>query len=186
MNERVFNKDRHQLRDKARMEMLEVDRVVSLSVEGIHAQTALDVGTGTAIFAEAFSKTGIAVAGIDINGEMVEEAKLMVPSADFKIGSAENIPYEAQKFDLVFLGHVLHETDDPVKALAEARRVGVKRIAVLEWPFVEQEKGPPLARRLKPEDVSRFAELAGLGKVREIPLRHLALYIMDIGRGTNE
>ena len=33
------------------------------------------------------------------------------------------------------LGHVLHETDDPVAALVEARRAARLRVVVLEWPY---------------------------------------------------
>jgi ubiquinone/menaquinone biosynthesis C-methylase UbiE len=180
MNDRVYNHDPHQLRDKARTALLEIDRVVMLSVEHITVKSVLDVGTGTAIFAQAFEQKGMEVAGIDINEQMVAEAKRFVPSGEFRTGSAEKIPFENQSFDLVFLGHVLHESDNPTLALAEAKRVGRKRIVVLEWPYMEQEKGPPLAHRLKPEDITLFAKHAGLRSVQAIPLRYLSLYIMDI------
>ena len=180
MNERVFNKDHTQLRDKGRTALLEIDRVVGLSIEHLKAKTVLDVGTGTALFAEAFARHGLKVAGIDISETMIDEAKRLVPTGEFKIGSAEKIPYESQSFDIVFLGHVLHETDDAALALSQARRVGRKRVAILEWPYMEQEKGPPLSHRLKPEDIARFAKQAGLGNVQAIPLRYLSLYLMDI------
>ncbi len=51
-------------------------------------------------------------------------------------------------FEVAFLGHVLHETDDPVRALSEARRVTTVRVVVLEWPYVQEEEGPPLEHRL--------------------------------------
>jgi ubiquinone/menaquinone biosynthesis C-methylase UbiE len=131
MNERVFHGESGALRDKTRMELLEVDRVVKLSTENLIIKSVLDVGTGTAIFAEAFAKNDIKTAGIDINAKMVAEAQRMVPQGEFKIGSAENIPFDNGAFDLIFFGHVLHEADDMVKALSEARRIARKRIAVL-------------------------------------------------------
>jgi ubiquinone/menaquinone biosynthesis C-methylase UbiE len=180
MNERVFSRDAARLRDKTRTELLELDRVVSLSVENMKVSSVLDVGTGTALFAEAFAKKAIGVAGIDIKDDMVNEAKRLLPKGEFKVGSAENIPYENGSFDLVFLGHVLHETDDTVKALSEAHRVARKRIVALEWPYVEGKMGPPLAHRLKPEQVMDSATSAGLRKVEVILLKQMVLYRMDI------
>jgi ubiquinone/menaquinone biosynthesis C-methylase UbiE len=180
MNERVFSRDAARLRDKTRTEMLEIDRVASLSVEHLKVSSALDVGTGTALFAEAFAKKGLTVAGIDIKDNMVNEAKRLLPEGDFRIGSAENIPYENGSFDLVFLGHVLHETDDTAKALMEAHRVARKRVVVLEWPYVEGKMGPPLAHRLRPDKVRDSATSAGFKKVEDITLKHMVLYRMDI------
>ena len=80
----------------------------------------------------------------------------------------------------MFLGHVLHETDDPVRALAEARRVARLRVAVLEWPYQDEEQGPPLAHRLQPEQIRAFALDAGLTSVESLLLSHMALYSMTI------
>jgi len=179
MNERVFSRDAARLREKSRTELLELDRVVSLSVERLKVSSVLDVGTGTALFAEAFAKKKIAVAGIDIKDDMITEAKRLLPEADFKVGSAENIPFGNGSFDLVFLGHVLHETDDATIALSEARRVACKRVVVLEWPYVEENMGPPLAHRLKPEQVIDSAKNAGFKKVEYILLKHMVLYRLD-------
>jgi len=180
MNERVFSRDAARLRDKTRTEMLEIDRVAGLSLEKIEINSVLDVGTGTAVFAEVFAKRGLSVAGIDIKNEMVNEAKRLLPEGDFRVGSAEKIPYDDGSFDLVFLGHVLHETDDTTKALSEARRVARKRVVVLEWPYVEEKLGPPLAHRLRPDQVIDSAKRAGYKNIEDIPLKHMVLYRMDI------
>jgi ubiquinone/menaquinone biosynthesis C-methylase UbiE len=180
MNERVFNRPSESLRDPARMDLLEVERVVDLSTGRLRAESVLDIGTGTAIFAEAFAKRNFHVAGIDIKSAMIEAAKKTVPSGEFKIGGAEKIPFKDGTFDIVFFGLVLHETDDPRQALIEARRVGRKRVVVLEWPYAPDEKGPPLEHKLKPGDINRFAEQAGLGKPETIALRRLVIYLMEI------
>jgi ubiquinone/menaquinone biosynthesis C-methylase UbiE len=180
MNERVFSRDAARLRDKARTEILEIDRVVSLSIEHLKVSSVLDVGTGTALFAEAFAEKAIGVAGIDIKDNMVNEAKRLLPKGEFKVGCAENIPYGNGSFDLVFLGHVLHETDDTVKALMEAYRVARKRVVVLEWPYIKGKMGPPLAHRLRPDQVIASATSAGFKKVEDITLKHMVLYRMDI------
>ena len=180
MNERTFGGDAGRLRDPARLALLEIERVVAASMEKLAIRSMLDIGTGTALFAEAFAKVGVSVAGIDIKDTMVNEAQRLLPEGDFRIGSAEKIPYENGSFDLVFLGHVLHETDDTTKALMEARRVARKRVVVLEWPYVEGKTGPPLAHRLRPDQVIDSAKSAGFKKVEDIHLKHMVLYRMDI------
>jgi tRNA A37 threonylcarbamoyladenosine biosynthesis protein TsaE len=77
---------------------------------------------------------------------------------------------------LAFLAHVLHETDDPLKALNEAKRIGRKRVVVLEWPYIEEEEGPPLEHRLKPEVIEELARDVGFLERERIKLNHMDLY----------
>jgi 2-polyprenyl-3-methyl-5-hydroxy-6-metoxy-1,4-benzoquinol methylase len=65
MHERRYNGEVERLRATQRVALLEVNRVVDLCLEGIQAMNILDVGTGGGIFAEAFSKRGMNVTGID-------------------------------------------------------------------------------------------------------------------------
>jgi ubiquinone/menaquinone biosynthesis C-methylase UbiE len=164
------------LRSPGRVEVLEGPRVVTLCLAGIVARTVLDVGTGTGIFAEQFAAQGLQVFGIDANPAMLEIARRYVPGAQFELAPAEAIPYPDGAADLVFLGLVLHETDDPLQALKEARRVARQRAAVLEWPYGDTEHGPPLAHRLPPESVAALARAAGFAQVETLPLAHLVLY----------
>ncbi len=179
-HERRFHGTADRLRSPERLALLEVDRVVSLALEGLDAASVLDVGTGSAIFAEAFAARGLAAAGIDPNPAFLEAARGHAAGVDFREGIAEAIPFEDDTFDLCFLGHVLHETDDPVAALREARRVSKARVAVLEWPFREEEDGPPLKHRLPVETVLQLAMEAGLGHVEHISLAHMDLYRMAV------
>jgi SAM-dependent methyltransferase len=133
-HERRFHGAPEMLRSPSRIELLEVERVVALCLEGIAAQIALDVGTGPGIFAEEFSTQGLEVTGIDANPAMLEAARRYVPQGWFVLAPAEAIPYPNGAFDLVFLGHILHEADDPLMALQEAWRVARQRVTVLEWP----------------------------------------------------
>jgi len=179
-HERRFHGEADRLRSAERVALLEVDRVVTLAVEGLQVLRVLDVGTGTGLFAEAFAAKGLAVAGIDTNPAMLHAARRFVPSGDFREGTAEAIPYGDKLFDLVFLGHVLHEVDDPVAALEEARRVSTNRVAVLEWPYVDEEQGPPLAHRLNTATVISVAKRAGFGQVEHLKLAHMDLYRMAV------
>jgi ubiquinone/menaquinone biosynthesis C-methylase UbiE len=180
MHERRFKADMKLLRSSSRMELLEVDRVVKLCLERFDAQNVLDVGTGTGLFAETFASKGLEVTGIDANPEMVEAAQLYVPQSHFQQAAAEKIPFPDKMFDLVFLGLVLHETDDPLLALKEARRLAELGVAVLEWSYQEEEHGPPLAHRLKPEDIEALAQRAGFQGVDLVPLKHLMLYSITV------
>jgi ubiquinone/menaquinone biosynthesis C-methylase UbiE len=175
-HERRFHGTADRLRAADRIARLDVPRVVELSLTGLTATSVLDVGTGTAVFAEAFVAAGLAVTGIDTNADLLAVAREFAPAAQFKEAFAEQIPFPNESFDLVFLGHVLHEADDPLAALQEARRVMRQRVAILEWPYREQPNGPPLAHRISPATVADLAARAGLAHVEAIRLEHMDFY----------
>ncbi len=179
MNERRFHRDPDRLRAPERLARLEVDRVVDLCLEGITVRQALDVGTGTGVFAEAFVARGIETSGVDVNPDMVAAASAQVPAARFVTAPAEAPPFPDKAFDVVFLGHVLHETDDAVGALKEARRLARQRVVVLEWPYRDEEMGPPLHHRLSNEQVEQFARQAGFTHVEILPLEHMVAFRMN-------
>ena len=173
---RRFQGEPDRLRTPDRLARMEVPRVAALSTGGITVKSALDIGTGTGVFAEAFVAQGIAVTGIDVNADLLEVARQTVPAAQFKQAPVEKIPFTDQSFDLAFLGHVLHEADDPLAALKEAHRVARSRVAILEWPYRQEEKGPPLEHRLRPETVADLASQAGFQHVETIHLEHMDFY----------
>jgi ubiquinone/menaquinone biosynthesis C-methylase UbiE len=182
MNERRFNAQIERLRSPERLARMEVQRVVDLCLESINASSMLDVGTGSGVFAEAFSKRGLGVTGIDINPEMVKAAAEFAPTAVFRVAPMESIPFEEKTFDIVFLGHVLHEADDLPRALSEAKRTAKFRVAVLEWPYKEEEIGPPIDHRLKTESVVSLAKAAGFNQIETLPLSHMVLFLLTIQR----
>ena len=87
MHEKRFTQV-ERLRTPQRVALLEVQRVADLSLEGICVSNVLDVGIGSALFAEEFTGRGLEVAGIDPNEIMLEAARELVPNADFKQGTA--------------------------------------------------------------------------------------------------
>jgi ubiquinone/menaquinone biosynthesis C-methylase UbiE len=159
---------------------MEVSRVVNLSLEGMdQPEQILDIGTGSGLFAEVFAAKGLQVTGIDANPEMLPAARQFVPSGSFQEGVAEELPFPDKSFDLVFMGLLLHETDDPAAAILEAYRVTRQRLAILEWPKAEQEFGPPLDHRLDANVAITLADRAGFRKLETTPLSWLVLYRMD-------
>ncbi len=180
MHERRFNREIERLRDPERIARLEVERVSNLALEDLKGvRTVLDVGTGSGLFAEQFAAKGLQVTGLDANPEMLPAAQQHVPSGAFHEGVAEKLPFSDGSFDLVFMGLLLHETDDILAALREAHRVALKRLAILEWPDEEQAFGPPREHRLSYEKISSLAGEAGFKKVKQIRLENLSLYRID-------
>jgi len=180
MHERRFRGEVERLRAPERLALLEVNRVVDLCCEGIAVVSVLDVGTGSGIFAEAFSGRGKNVSGIDPNPEMLKAARTFVPAGTFLHGTVEDIPSEDNSFDLVFLGHVLHESDDLLKALSESGRVAKQRVCVLEWPYKQEESGPPLEHRLETKVILDAAKRVGFSLSETIQLQHMVLFRFSV------
>lgn len=143
-------------------------------------RSALDVGTGTGVFAEQFAARGMQVTGLDANPAMLPAAQQYVPSGIFQEGEAEKLPFPDGAFDLVFMGLLLHETNDAQAVLSEARRVAHRRLAILEWPDEDQPVGPPRQHRLPVEKINTLARQAGFKGVKQVRLETLVLYLLDI------
>jgi ubiquinone/menaquinone biosynthesis C-methylase UbiE len=180
MHERRYNGEIERLRAPQRLALLEVDRVVDLCLEGIQATNVLDVGIGSGIFAEAFSKRGMNVTGIDPNPEMLKAAKEFVPTGTFLEGIVEEIPLKDNSIDIVYLGHVLHESGDIIKALSESKRVAKQKVCILEWPYKQEEGGPPLEHRLKIDEILAAAKQVGFSSMETIQLQHMVLFRLAI------
>ncbi len=174
-NERVYNRGVDRLRSQDRIERLEVERVVNLCLKE-NIKSVLDIGTGSALFAEAFFKKGIKTAGIDTNPKMIEAAKQYVNDGEFLLAPAEKIPFNDNDFDMTFFGVVFHEVDDYLKAFKEAYRVSVKGTVLLEWDYKQEDYGPPVEHRLKPEFIKKLSEEAGYREFKVVRLNSLVLY----------
>jgi len=176
MHERRFQAEIERLRSPERIVRLEVQRVIGLCLDGGRVQSVLDVGTGSGIFAEGFAEKIATVVGIDANPEMIKVSQGLVPKVNFQEATAESMPFADKSFDLVFLGLVLHEADDVQDALSESRRCAKQRVVVLEWPYKQEEMGPPLEHRLQSGDVVAMAKRVGFKAITIIPLKNLLFY----------
>jgi ubiquinone/menaquinone biosynthesis C-methylase UbiE len=175
MNERVYSREIEQLRSPERREKLEAEKIADL-IANESINSLIDIGTGSGLFAEEFSKRNIKVIGIDSNSDMIEAAKSLVPGVEFHVASAEALPFDDKTFDTAFMGVVFHEVDDYMKTLQEARRVSVKAVYILEWKYINEDFGPPLEHRLSREFIEQQAVNAGFTKVEVNELKNLVLY----------
>jgi ubiquinone/menaquinone biosynthesis C-methylase UbiE len=180
MHEKCFEGDIARLRNPERIARLEVERGVNLCLERSDIASALDIGTGTGVFAEAFASRGLSVFGVDVNPEMLPAARIHVPNGNFCAATAEKLPFADATFDLIFMGLLLHESDEQVKVLCEARRVARLRVGILEWAFREEDIGAPLVHRLAPEVLVKMANGAGFNDFEAIPLSKLVFYRLTV------
>ncbi len=87
----------------------------------------LEVGCGTGFFTHhaAIRLPGTPVTGLDIDAQRIEFARSMydVPNLSFQHGDLTSLPFEDDRFDLVFCRFVLVHYPNPDEALREMRRV---------------------------------------------------------------
>jgi ubiquinone/menaquinone biosynthesis C-methylase UbiE len=86
----------------------------------------LDLGCGTGRFSIPIAKRlGCHVTGADSSGEMLRRAMVKEGSGavEWHIQDAESLSYPDIAFDVVFMSHLLHHVDDPIKVVKESHRV---------------------------------------------------------------
>lgn len=101
-------------------------KIVQQLLAGAHGR-ALDVGCGNGKFTRLLAGLFTEVSGIDVKAKKIDEAKAAAAEAnvaiDFRVASAEAMPYPDASFDMVAFSNSLHHTPHPDVALGEAARV---------------------------------------------------------------
>ncbi|MFP4568179.1 MAG: class I SAM-dependent methyltransferase [Candidatus Woesearchaeota archaeon] len=92
--------------------------------------SVLDVGSGPGVYCNEFFKRGFSVEGVDYSPAVINKAKLLFPKITFKVGSAYNLDYENNSFDLVTCIGVLQCVLEPEKIISELARVSKKYILI--------------------------------------------------------
>jgi ubiquinone/menaquinone biosynthesis C-methylase UbiE len=180
MTRKRFEEKIAKLRRPKRIAQLEVSRVVELILEIRSAETLLDIGTGSALFAESFFRRGQKVTGVDSDPDMIITARHYIPQLDFYVAMAENLPFTIDAFGISFMGMVLHETHDPIAALSEAKRVTRELVAVLEWQPSTDSVPPPSALRFTTDEVTKMARKVGFRNITVHPLTEMILYCIQV------
>jgi ubiquinone biosynthesis O-methyltransferase len=100
----------------------------------------LDIGCGDGVLSYLFAKEGAKVTGIDYSDIAIEFGKEKIKSKnldiDFKQGSAYELPYKDNSFDIIVSSDVIEHLEDVPKYLSEINRV-VKNggIVVISTPI---------------------------------------------------
>jgi ubiquinone/menaquinone biosynthesis C-methylase UbiE len=100
----------------------------------------LDVATGPGYAAAAAADLGGSVVGVDIAPAMVELARRLHPTVEFRVAQAEALPFEDDAFDAVVSNFLAPHLSRPERAVAELVRVlrGGGRLALTTWDAADR------------------------------------------------
>lgn len=112
----------------------------------------LDAGCGAGMAAHMAYERGAKVYGLDAAENLLAIARERTPGATFVAGKLEALPYEDAMFDCVTGFNSFQYAANPVRALAEARRVVCSggKILVMTWGEPEGMPAASLVAALKP------------------------------------
>ena len=118
---------------------------------------AVDIGCGEGRFCRMMQREGIRTAGIDPTARLIEWARALDPSGDYRVGRAEALEADDACFDLAVFYLSLIDIPDLAQAIAEAHRVlrpgGTLLIANLQ-SF--NTAGPPTGWTREADGTRRF------------------------------
>ena len=100
-----------------------LDPAMHPRLEGRGFKRALDVGCGEGRVCRWLSNIGVDAIGIDPTERLIEEARRRGPGGDYRIASAEALPFEDASFDLVVTCLSLIDIPDFRAAIREMTRV---------------------------------------------------------------
>ena len=100
-----------------------LDPAFSSWLEGREFENALDVGCGEGRLSRMLAQRNIPACGIDPTHALIERARELHPSGDYRIGSAEELPFPDGEFDLVLSCLSLIDIPDFRSAIREMVRV---------------------------------------------------------------
>jgi ubiquinone/menaquinone biosynthesis C-methylase UbiE len=108
-------------------------------------QRVLDVGCGTGFLALRLAELGHDVSGVDLSGQMIEQARGKADRAalqiDFRVGDGADLDSADGSYDLVVARHVIWNLPDPERGLAEWLRVlrAGGRLLLVEGKWADNE-----------------------------------------------
>lgn len=133
--------------------------------------TFVDVGCGDGFFtipaAKIVGKKG-RVFALDSDEEAIASLKKKAAiknlmNIETRVGAAEDTVFCEACADMVFYSIVLHDFNDPVKVLTNARKIlkPEGRLVDLDWKKQPMEFGPPLSIRFSEEQAIGLIERGG-------------------------
>jgi ubiquinone/menaquinone biosynthesis C-methylase UbiE len=93
------------------------------------ARTLLEIGAGNGYLSVPLARV-FDLTCLDFSPNMLQKNPL---PADRKVqGQAEALPFEAERFDVVFCANLLHHVERPLDVVREMRRVARRHVVLLE------------------------------------------------------
>ena len=143
--------------------------ILSFCPINIH-DTVADIGCGPGFFTVPLAKALVngKLFALDIDDEMLAACREQVTQA--RMGNVEvlkcsefEFPLEPASVDGAFLAYVVQASPDKPRFLREVHDLIRPRgwCTVLEWYRKETEYGPPLERRIEPDELEKAAQSAG-------------------------
>ncbi len=122
--------------------------------------------------ATAFAEAGCEVVALDLTPAPLALAKQMceargLTNLHFQLGDAEQLPWEAQTFDVVISRYALHHCEDPQRVLSEMARVCRLQRTVAIQDLIVSEFPARAAYQ------NRFEQLRDPSHTRALPLSEL-------------
>ncbi|SDF29850.1 class I SAM-dependent methyltransferase [Limimaricola pyoseonensis] len=113
-------------------------------------QEVLDLCCGQGAMTRMLRATGAHVVALDFSETMLEAARANAPRAEYHLGDAQDLPFDAGRFDAVLCSLGIPHLPDQPRALAEVARVlrPGGRFAMSAW--VGPEASPAFAAILGP------------------------------------
>ena len=116
-----------------------IEKMISDTLKPFKNESVLDVGCGSGNHLLLASRIGMDITGIDASPYMLSLAKSRLGSqCELKKAKADDIPYEDNEFDLVFLINTLEFLDDPFSVLEEAGRVAKRGILIVTFNSISR------------------------------------------------
>jgi ubiquinone/menaquinone biosynthesis C-methylase UbiE len=113
--------------------------IAALGNLSVNHQSILEVGCGcggrTAALAQTYNAKGC---GVDPSSKAIAHAAARYPGVDFKVGTADSLPFPNDQFDLVIFGFCLYlcDPDDYFGIISEANRVLRDRGFIVIFDFI--------------------------------------------------
>lgn len=98
-------------------------REVLAAVDPAYGDKVLDLAAGTGTSSQPFADAGATVVPCDFSIGMLQVGKKQLPHLPFTAGDGTKLPFADDTFDAVTISFGLRNIVDPVKGLAEMRRV---------------------------------------------------------------
>lgn len=93
------------------------------ALDDVSGRAVLELGCGAAQWSIALAEDGARAVGIDLSTRQLRHARRAGPDLALVQGSAEQLPFAADSFDLVFCDHGAMGFADPLRTVPEVARV---------------------------------------------------------------